>query len=107
MEKTQSTEHSDFLNRYSILIDDIKYLKSRQWTITYYLLLLYAAIIGFYKLMGFDDGTGYCIEKSVFNYIDLFDSGPRNCLSMCFSVKAYSVQNTSQRHSQSFIRCIS
>ena len=65
MENSQSTENSEFLNRYSILIDDIKYLKSRQWTITYYLLLLYAAIIGFYKLMGFDDGTGYCIEKSV------------------------------------------
>ena len=65
MEKSESTEHSEFLNRYSILIDDIKYLKSRQWTITYYLLLLYAAIIGFCKLMGFDDGTGYGIEKSV------------------------------------------
>ena len=35
-ENNINTEN-EFLNRYSILIDDIKYIKSRQWAITYYL----------------------------------------------------------------------
>jgi hypothetical protein len=63
--------HSEFLNRYSILIDDIKYLKSRQWTITYYLLVLYAAIIAFYKLMNFDKGNDICLEKTLLTILIL------------------------------------
>lgn len=41
----------DFRMRYQVIIDDIKYIKSRQWAVTYYLLLLFAAIIGFYKII--------------------------------------------------------
>jgi len=33
---------------YQITIDDIKYAKRLQWTTTYYILLTFAAIIGFY-----------------------------------------------------------
>ena len=40
----------DFRMRYQIAIDDIKYLKNRQWAVTYYLLLIYAAIISLYHL---------------------------------------------------------
>jgi hypothetical protein len=41
--------YADFRMRYQITIEDIKHIKNRQWTVTYYLLLLFAAIIGFYK----------------------------------------------------------
>jgi len=77
MAQHSSDKHAEFLKRYSILIDDIKYLKSRQWTITYYLLLLYAAIIGFYKLMGFDKPMGFdkgsdvCFEKTILSILIL------------------------------------
>ena len=37
--------------RWQITIDDIRYIKNRQWTVTYYLLLLFAAIIGFYEVI--------------------------------------------------------
>jgi hypothetical protein len=36
---------------YPITIEDIRHLKRQQWSITYYGLLLDAAIIGFYKLL--------------------------------------------------------
>ncbi len=36
---------------YSISIEDIRYSKNRQWSITYYGLLTYAALIGFYGLI--------------------------------------------------------
>jgi hypothetical protein len=41
----------DFRMRYRVIIDDIKYIKSRQWAVTYYLLLLFAAIISFHHLV--------------------------------------------------------
>ena len=71
MTQHSNDKHADFSNRYSILIDDIKYLKSRQWIITYYLLLLYAAIIGFYKLMGFDKNNDFCFEKTLLSILIL------------------------------------
>lgn len=46
-----SHDAEDLRMEYSKTIDDIKYIKSRQWTVTYYLLLLYASIIGFYRIM--------------------------------------------------------
>jgi len=65
MDNKNNTTLEDFRMRYSILIDDIKYMKSRQWTVTYYLLVLYGAIVGFYKLMGFDQGKDFCVQKNV------------------------------------------
>jgi hypothetical protein len=44
----------DFRMRFQTLMEDIKYTKGRQWTITYYLLLLYSGLIaldhGFEKI---------------------------------------------------------
>ena len=71
MTQHSNDKHADFSNRYSILIDDIKYLKSRQWIITYYLLLLYAAIIGFCRLMGFDKNNDFCFEKTLLSILIL------------------------------------
>jgi hypothetical protein len=39
----------DFRMRYQAFIDDIKDIKTRQWTVTYYLLLLFAAVITFWR----------------------------------------------------------
>jgi len=47
----ESSPADDFRMRYSCFIDDIKYLKSRQWSVTYYLLLLFGAIVGFQKAL--------------------------------------------------------
>ena len=46
----ESLEHSELLNRKSILSNDMKLLKNHQWQTTYYSLLLSAAIIGLLKL---------------------------------------------------------
>jgi len=58
MEETQNEKDQrnkefsqDFRMRYQVIIDDIKYIKNRQWAVTYYLLLLFVAIIGFYKII--------------------------------------------------------
>jgi hypothetical protein len=56
---------ADFRMRYQVTIDDIKYIKTRQWAVTYYLLLLYAAVIGFYKIMKPDHGIIPCWQKVV------------------------------------------
>ncbi len=42
---------ADFRMEYQSAVNDIEHVKSRQWAITYYLLLLLAAIIGFSKAM--------------------------------------------------------
>jgi len=45
-EKEISMDSSDdFRMRFQTLIEDIKYTKDRQWTITYYILLLYSGLI--------------------------------------------------------------
>jgi len=49
----------------------MKYLKDRQWTITYYLLLLYAAIIGFFKLMDLDEAIDFCGWKTLLTVLIL------------------------------------
>ena len=75
MNGNNTNTNNEFLNRFSILIDDIKYIKSRQWTVTYYLLLLYAALIGFYKLMGFHKGADFCFEKNLLCILTLLVAG--------------------------------
>ena len=47
--KNSGSARDDFRMRYQVFIEDIRYLKTRQWTVTYYLLLLFAAIITFWK----------------------------------------------------------
>jgi len=49
-----SSPQEDFRMRYKIYIDDIKYAKSRQWTVTYYLLLLFVAVVGLAELLKFE-----------------------------------------------------
>ena len=72
-----SSAIEDFRMKYKILIDDIKYIKSRQWTVTYYLLLLYAAVIGFSKYLNSVD----CIQKNqIIQYVEYLDSEiPKRC----------------------------
>lgn len=60
-----SEERADFRNHYSELLKDIKFLKGRQWTITYYLLLLYVSIIGLLELSGFDKDNSYSLQMVV------------------------------------------
>ena len=55
MEDNQQEVYQDFRIRYQILINDIKYIKSRQWAVTYYLLLIFFAIIGFYEALGIEN----------------------------------------------------
>lgn len=43
--KCKSGEQEDFRMRYLVCVEDIKFVKNRQWSITYYLLLLYAGIV--------------------------------------------------------------
>ena len=66
MEETQNEKDQrnkefpqDFRMRFQVILDDIKYIKSRQWSVTYYLLLLFAAIIGFSSLLNHG-----CLERS-------------------------------------------
>jgi hypothetical protein len=44
-------ESDDFRRRYELYIDDIKYIKTRQWTVTYYILSLIAALIALYGFL--------------------------------------------------------
>ena len=53
----------DFRMRYQVAIDDIKYIKTRQWSVTYYLLLLYAALIGFYRLDNSNGADSACVAR--------------------------------------------
>lgn len=46
----QTKENEELRLLYQITVDDIKYAKSRQWLTTYYVLLTFAVIIGFYIL---------------------------------------------------------
>lgn len=62
--KMESTV-ADFRMRYQITINDIKYIKTRQWAVTYYLLLLYAAIIGFSEIIKPDQGILPCWQRVV------------------------------------------
>ena len=40
-------EEAEIRTLLSIVVDDIKYAKNKQWSLTYYVLLTYAALIGF------------------------------------------------------------
>jgi hypothetical protein len=44
------TRNSELIMLFQVITDDIKNLRRQQWTATYYILLTYAAIIGFYSL---------------------------------------------------------
>ena len=44
-------EEAEIRTLLSIVVDDIKYAKNRQWSLTYYVLLTYAALIGLCKLI--------------------------------------------------------
>lgn len=50
MNSSQDKENAELRLLYQISTEDIKYAKSRQWATTYYVLLTFAAIIGFYSL---------------------------------------------------------
>jgi len=55
---------------YSISIEDIRYSKNRQWAITYYGLVGYAGIIGFYSLI--QQRFGYlCLSQKLFYSLPL------------------------------------
>jgi hypothetical protein len=43
---------SDWLSYHRLLVDDIKYAKSQQWRLAYYILLLLAAVIALSKTLG-------------------------------------------------------
>jgi hypothetical protein len=45
-------EEAEIRTLLSIVVDDIKYAKNKQWSLTYYVLLTYAALIGFCNLLG-------------------------------------------------------
>jgi hypothetical protein len=44
--------HEDFRKRYELYLDSIEHIKSRQWTVTYYLLVLIAAFLMLYGFVG-------------------------------------------------------
>jgi uncharacterized membrane protein len=50
--KTESAKLSDWLSYHRLLVDDIKYAKSQQWSLTYYTLLLLATVVGLSKTLG-------------------------------------------------------
>jgi len=62
--KMEST-FADFRMKYQAILDDIKFIRGRKWAVTYYLLLLYAAIIGFSKAIGLDQTYGSCGQKGI------------------------------------------
>ena len=85
-----SINHSadDFRNEYSNIADAIKYIKSRQWTITYYLLLLYPAFIGFFKLMHPGPGPGLGLASNLCNIkivLSILSIGT-SALGMCYQI---------------------
>jgi hypothetical protein len=53
----------DFRMLYQMLINDIENTKRRQWAVTYYLLLLLGAIIGFSGLIDIEKGWSCSWEK--------------------------------------------
>jgi len=62
---------ADFRMLYQVTIDDIRYIKGRQWVVTYYLLLLFAAIIGFSETIGLDQIDNWRWEKLVLSGISV------------------------------------
>ncbi len=46
----KTIELSDWIAYYKILVEDIQYAKNQQWRLTYYIVLLLAAIIGLSEL---------------------------------------------------------
>jgi hypothetical protein len=50
--RKESPKLSDWLSYHRLLVDDIKYAKSQQWLLAYYILLLLAAVIGLSKALG-------------------------------------------------------
>jgi hypothetical protein len=50
--KSQSTKLSDWLAYYQILIEDVRYAKSQQWRLCYYILLLLGAVFGLSRVFG-------------------------------------------------------
>ena len=68
MENAEELLREDFRMRFRIYIDDIKYVKTRQWTVTYYLLLLIAAIIGLQPVLRDTLGT-VCLRQTHPNLI--------------------------------------
>ena len=65
----------DFRMRWQITIDDIRYIKNRQWTVTYYLLLLFAAIIGFYEVIIPRDAILPCWQRVVLFLVAIYIAG--------------------------------
>jgi hypothetical protein len=64
-EKEKDKTQEELLMLFPVVIDDIKTLKRQQWTITYYGLLLLAAIIGFYGLLRSPYNHASCLEKGL------------------------------------------
>ena len=42
---------------YQLIAEDSRFLKRQQWVVTYYILILYAAVVGFASVLGFFDQT--------------------------------------------------
>lgn len=59
----------DVRMRYQIFIDDIKYIKTRQWTVTYYLLLIFAAIVGFSKAVGLQAKGDFSLGRNLLSLL--------------------------------------
>jgi len=73
--KYEEDTKKDFRMRWQITIDDIRYIKNRQWTITYYLLLLFAAIIGFYEVITPKEAILPCWQRVVLFLVALYIAG--------------------------------
>ena len=69
---TEESTNQDFRMRFPSIIDDIKYIKSRQWTVTYYCLLIFPAIMAFSKFIKLDQQTVPCWQRVILFLIAIF-----------------------------------
>lgn len=68
--ESSMTESAELTSFYDIISDDIKHAKRQQWAVTYYVLLTYAAIIGFYTLI--KKGWGFaCWDQRMIRLVPL------------------------------------
>ena len=70
---TEESINQDFRMRFSTVLDDIKYIKSRQWSVTYYCLLIFPAIMAFYKIIKLDPQIAVpCWQRVILFLIAIF-----------------------------------
>jgi len=75
-------ERADLRMLYQTSVDDIKYAKSRQWATTYYVLLTFAAIIGFYTLIKPECAHACWIQYLTYSLLVLLPAFAINVLGM-------------------------